>query len=330
MLLKETSAFIVVLIVDMVFTECNVGCQSCSDSTCTSCEESYFLLNDFCSQCPPDCETCTNWDKCTSCKPKTYGLHARCTFNCYGNCLNNDCQDDTGYCYQCQPGFYGHNCQHNCSLCENERCDLRICSSGCRDGYYELTAGVETICQPCPSNCKQCTDARTCYICNNGFHLYKYNDNVHCVSCFQDTQCPDCVIQGCNQCQIRNDSLVCADCPEGQIFNGKTCEPHTSLCSKGCSAYCDSSGLCQGECNDGWSGETCSTQCNSKCLKCSKENGNSCLLCKSNFYSTNCSLACNTACIVQSGKHTCEHADGYCLNGCKQAFWGNTCDKSLS
>ncbi|XP_060551641.1 multiple epidermal growth factor-like domains protein 10 [Ruditapes philippinarum] len=133
--------------------------------------------------------------------------------------------------------------------------------------------------------------------------------------------------KSCNQCQIHNDSLVCADCAEGQIFNGQTCGSHTSLCPDGCSTYCDSYGICQGECIESWTGEKCSEQCNSKCLKCSKDNGNSCLLCVGNFYSTDCSLACNPSCIVISGKPTCGHADGYCLNGCNQTYWGDTCDK---
>ncbi|XP_060551643.1 proprotein convertase subtilisin/kexin type 5-like, partial [Ruditapes philippinarum] len=223
MLLKETSALIVVLIVDMVFTECSVGCQSCSGATCTSCESSYSLSNGFCSQCPENCESCNSWDDCTLCKPNKYGLHARCTFICDGNCLNSECADDTGYCTQCKPGFYGHQCQHNCSLCENESCDLRTCSSGCTAGQYDYKTGIETICQNCPTNCKHCTDAKKCYKCNEGYHLYKFNDNVHCMPCLQRTQCSDCVIQGCNKCQIHNDSLVCADCPEGHIFNGKTC-----------------------------------------------------------------------------------------------------------
>ncbi|XP_060588800.1 receptor-type tyrosine-protein phosphatase kappa-like [Ruditapes philippinarum] len=331
MLRKEMSALILVLVVDMakkyIFTECSVGCQSCSGSTCTRCESSYFLSNGFCSPCPENCETCNSYDDCTSCKPKKYSLHVRCTFNCDGNCLNSECNDDNGYCTQCKSGFYGLQCQHNCSSCENERCDLRTCSSGCRAGYYEFKGGVETICLNCPPNCKHCTDGKTCYICNDGFQLYKFNDNVLCVSCLQETLCPDCVINGCNQCQIHNGSLVCADCPKGQVFNGKTCGSHTSLCYKECSTSCDSSGICQGECNEGWTGEKCSKQCNSKCFKCSKDNGNSCLLCKGNVYSTDCSLACNPACIVQSGKHTCEHASGYCLNGCNQSFWGDTCDK---
>ncbi|XP_060576870.1 multiple epidermal growth factor-like domains protein 10 [Ruditapes philippinarum] len=325
MLLKETSAFILVLIVDMVFSECYVGCKSCSGSTCTSCEPSYFLSNGFCSQCPPDCELCNNFDNCTLCKPNKFGF--RCTSNCDDNCLSSECHVQTGDCAQCQPGLYGFQCIHNCSLCENERCDLRTCSSGCRAGYYVYKIGVDTICQICPKNCKHCTNGNTCNICNNGFHLFKFNDKVHCVSCFQETQCPDCVIQGCNQCQIHNASLVCADCPEGQIFNGKTCESNTSLCSKECSTNCDSNGICKGECNEGWTGETCSTQCNSKCLKCTKNNRNSCLQCKGNFHSTDCNFACNPACIVQSGSQTCAHASGYCLNGCNQTFWGGTCEQ---
>ncbi|XP_060574211.1 receptor-type tyrosine-protein phosphatase mu-like, partial [Ruditapes philippinarum] len=257
--------------------------------------------------------------------PHNHGF--RCSFNCDGNCLNSECDDDTGYCTQCKSGFYGYKCQHNCSVCENERCDLRTCSSGCAAGYYEYKAELETICQNCPSNCKHCNDGKTCFLCHHGFHLYKFNDNVHCVSCYQETQCPGCVIQGCNQCQVHNDSLVCADCREGQSFNGKTCVSNTSLCSKECSTNCDITGICQGECNEGWTGEKCSEKCNSKCLKCSKDNGNMCLLCKDNVHSTYCSLACNPACILQSGKPTCEHAGGYCLNGCNQSYWGDTCDK---
>ncbi|XP_060600051.1 multiple epidermal growth factor-like domains protein 10 [Ruditapes philippinarum] len=256
-----------------------------------------------------------------------FGLHARCTFNCEGNCLNNECADDTGYCTECKLGLYGLQCGHNCSLCKNEHCDLRTCSSGCRAGYYEYKTGPESICQNCLSNCKHCMDGKTCNICNNGFHLYKFNENVYCVLCSEESQCPDCVIQGCNQCQIHNDSLVCADCLEGQIFNGTTCVSHTSLCSKKCSTYCDSTGICQGECIEGWFGEKCSETCNSKCLKCSKDNGNSCLLCKGDYYSTDCSLACNPACLIKSGKQTCEHAEGFCLNGCKQTYWGDLCDK---
>jgi hypothetical protein len=98
------------------------------------------------------------------------------------------------------------------------------------------------------------------------------------------------------------------------------------LCSKECSTNCDSTGICQGECNDGWTGEKCSEQCIGKCLKCSKDNGNSCLQCVGNFYSTDCSLACSSSCIVISVKHTCD-ADGYCLNGCNQTFWGDTCEQ---
>ncbi|XP_060574207.1 proprotein convertase subtilisin/kexin type 5-like [Ruditapes philippinarum] len=327
MLTQGTSAFILILLVDMVFTQCPVGYKLCSGSNCTICESSYFLSNDLCSPCPENCESCNTWNDCTLCKPDKYGLHARCSFNCDGNCLNNECQDDTGHCTQCKPGFYGYQCQYNCSLCENEHCDLRTCSSGCRAGYYEYKTVVETTCLRCPSNCKHCADGKTCYICNDGFHLYKFNDNVHCVSCSQDTQCPDCFIQGCNQCKIYNASLVCADCPEGQIFDGQTCGSHISLCSKECSTFCDSTGICQGECNEGWTGEKCSVKCNSQCLKCSKDNENICLQCKGNFYSTDCSLACDPACIVISGKHTCEHAGGYCLNGCNQTFWGDSCDK---
>jgi hypothetical protein len=31
--------------------------------------------------------------------------------------------------------------------------------------------------------------------------------------------------------------------------------------------------------------------------------------------------------MVISGKQTCGNTDGYCLNGCHQTFWGDTCDK---
>ncbi|XP_060588801.1 proprotein convertase subtilisin/kexin type 5-like [Ruditapes philippinarum] len=292
MLSQETSAFILILFVDIVLTQCPVGCKLCSGSTCTSCESSFFLSNNLCLPCPENCDSCNSLDDCTLCKPSKFGLQAKCNFTCERNCLNSECQDDTGFCTQCKPGFYGQQCTNNCSVCANERCDLRTCSNGCTNGYYEFTNGVETVCQKCSFNCKQCKDGKTCSICNNGFHLYKLNDSVHCVSCLQESQCSNyCVIRGCNQCQIHDYSLVCADCPEGQTFNGETCGSHTSLCSKECSTKCDSTGICQGECNEGWTGEKCSEQCNSKCLKCSKDNGNSCLLYKETSVSATTTLA---------------------------------------
>ncbi|XP_060555742.1 proprotein convertase subtilisin/kexin type 5-like [Ruditapes philippinarum] len=304
MLSKITSAIILVLFVDMVLTKCPVGCLSCFGKTCTSCESSYFLSNGGCLPCYMDCESCSSYNYCTSCKPSKYGVHARCPFNCDGNCVNMKCHDDTGYCAECLPGFYGLQCQHNCSLCKDELCDLRVCSKGCRNGYYEyVVSAIETICQRCPSNCKQCTDSKTCYICDDGFYLYAFNDNVYCVSCPHESKCLDyCVIQGCDACQIRNYSLVCINCAEGQVFNGNSCESIKAPCSQNCSTYCNNIGICQGECKDGWTGEKCLKACDDKCSKCSRENEHICKKCKDDYYSVNCSLVCNPSCKVEEDK----------------------------
>ena len=156
---------------------------------------------------------------------------------------------------------------------------------------------------------------------------------ISCYQCPNGKDCANyCVIGGCNQCQINklNNELICTDCPEGEIFNGVTCVQNTTLCSQGCSTNCDSNGVCLGNCKDGWTGDKCSDLCNQKCLTCSKSDKDICLQCKDDFYSVDCSLPCSQSCTKVVGKQTCGITYGYCLNGCVQRFWGDSCNHSCS
>jgi hypothetical protein len=127
-----------------------------------------------------------------------------------------------------------------------------------------------------------------------------------------------------------NNKPICADCPEGEIFNGTSCvqKEYQCLQSQECSTNCDNKGICLGNCSDGWTGERCTDRCNEKCLICSKNDRNICIQCTGNFYTNSCSLACRQSCKVEEDKNTCAFDDGYCLNGCERDYWGNTCNNS--
>ncbi|XP_053385677.1 multiple epidermal growth factor-like domains protein 10 [Mercenaria mercenaria] len=315
--------------------QCSVGCSSCSGSTCLKCESSYFLSSSSCSPCPGQCTSCTVYNNCTSCKPNKWGSGSQCQYTCVDSCYNKECQYDTGYCVQCKPGLYGLQCQHNCSDCEGDLCDLRRCTRGCKQGYYEYNTEYESICQTCPTDCRNCYDARTCRACNDGFHLYQFhlkeNVFVHCISCSLGSGCSNyCIIQNCNKCEVHDGSLVCTDCSEGYRFNGKTCILNTTSCSQECSSHCDDDGICLGSCKAGWTGERCSGKCSDKCFTCNKNNSNICQQCKGDFYTAGCNVACKTSCIKIEGKQTCKPNNGYCLNGCEHNFWGPVCGQSCS
>ncbi|XP_053385674.1 proprotein convertase subtilisin/kexin type 5-like [Mercenaria mercenaria] len=281
----STTVLLLTLFTDAVLTECSDGCNSCSGSTCMKCKSSYYLSDGSCSPCQGNCTSCNGYYDCTSCKPGKWGSDKQCQFPCNNNCHNKECQYDTGYCVQCKPGLYGLQCQHNCTVCDGDLCDLRRCTHGCKQGYYEYNTETESICQTCPRDCRYCNDKITCLVCNDDFHLYQFNSNgnvfVHCTSCSLGSNCSSyCVIQNCSQCQIQNDDLVCTDCPEGYTYNGKTCIQDTISCSQECSSYCDDDGICLGDCNAGWTGEKCSVKCSDQCLTCNKSRRDICQQCK--------------------------------------------------
>ena len=83
---------------------CDVGCETCADSTssgCLSCSEGFFYYNNTCNagcppdryanpisrvceQCQPPCATCSqpNDQSCTSCRPGNFLLNGTCVTSC--------------------------------------------------------------------------------------------------------------------------------------------------------------------------------------------------------------------------------------------------------
>ncbi|XP_060559986.1 proprotein convertase subtilisin/kexin type 5-like [Ruditapes philippinarum] len=334
--LLATTALLLLFHTEFVLTECSPGCISCLDSRCTNCEPSYYLADNNCHPCPDNCLSCTDQTNCTKCKSNKWGTGlSQCFQDCSKECLNGECHDDTGYCLNCEHGKYGLTCQQNCSICQNDNCDLYRCVEGCKSGYFEYQTFNDIFCRKCPKDCKECENGNVCQICNDGFYLnqlyYNGNTYVNCAKCFNENECSNvCFIQGCKLCQLVDNKPRCSDCSEGEIFNGNSCEQIAHKCSQGCSTNCDSYGICLGNCNDGWAGERCTERCNEKCLICSNNDRTICVQCNGNFYSNNCSLLCSKSCKIEEGKQTCTLEDGYCLNGCEQNYWGDTCINSCS
>ncbi|XP_060582456.1 furin-like protease 2 isoform X1 [Ruditapes philippinarum] len=209
------------------------------------CEPSYYFAGDNCHPCPDSCLSCTDQTNCTKCKIYKWETGvSQCIQDCSKECLNGECHDDTGYCLHCEHGKYGRKCQHNCSLCKNDKCDLYRCVEGCKSGYFEYQTSNDYFCQKCSTYCKQCDNGTVCRICNDGFYLnvYYYNGKtiVNCAKCLNENECSNyCLIPGCHQCIIFSNRPMCADCPEGETFNGVSCEQNGHHCTR-CPTNCDS------------------------------------------------------------------------------------------
>ena len=97
------------------------------------------------SKCPAHCSECETAHKCTACDFGYYG--ELCTKKCPEKCMDSVCSKDTGACGTCLDGFYGDNCcpygkyGEYCSACP-ENC--KTCTSytfcpECDNGYYGVT-----------------------------------------------------------------------------------------------------------------------------------------------------------------------------------------------
>ena len=115
-----------------VCTVCSPNCVTCDSSSCSQCEQSFYLYNGTCSA---TCQSSQFLDVTSS-----------SCINCTNDCLT--CRDPTT-CLSCNTAqFY---------LTSNFKC-----LSACPDGEYQILNG----CAPCNSNCLTCSSSSTnCLTC---------------------------------------------------------------------------------------------------------------------------------------------------------------------
>ncbi|XP_067678240.1 scavenger receptor class F member 1-like [Haliotis asinina] len=97
-------------------------------------------------------------------------------------------------------------------------------------------------------------------------------------------------------------------------------ETFSAVCPTNC-FNCDDKGSCI-NCNSGWYGEDCSSQCRRECPgSCDKGNGH-CTICHEGKYGDYCSKECHSNCIGIR----CNIKNGRCEDGCKAGFHGDFCN----
>ncbi|XP_071119356.1 uncharacterized protein [Haliotis cracherodii] len=242
-------------------TRCDQNCsdtcrdQTCNDKdgTCTSgCMDGW--KGPKCkTTCPSNCKSCTD-TSCTECNPSWFGDN--CRREC-PNCAEGNCIRRSGVCQKgCLPGFHGKRCDLKCaSYCKMREgmynyvyCDQNTgrCLDGCTDGHYG---------DLCKRNCSKTCHAHVCeqnsgkcnYGCQSGRHG-DFCDRKCSVRCGRSTD---------RQC-IQADGSCNLGCLKG--WYGSHCDKN---CSDGCyEGVCSqSSGLCVQGCEKGIMGDTCDTAC---------------------------------------------------------------------
>ncbi|XP_062609209.1 multiple epidermal growth factor-like domains protein 10 [Saccostrea cucullata] len=124
--------------------DCSVvtgGCAHCGfiegndEVKCLRCEDSWFLNEAECFQCPENCSSCLSNNLCTQCKNNLF-YGTMCEKRCHDGCIRNEC-DVNGKClYGCSNGKYGTECEQECP-------------KACGYNAYICLESNETKCQLC-------------------------------------------------------------------------------------------------------------------------------------------------------------------------------------
>ncbi|XP_071116834.1 scavenger receptor class F member 1-like [Haliotis cracherodii] len=248
-------------------------------------------------------------DPCPACERGWYG--GDCNFNC-SFCDSGVCVRDTGICKQCRAGYFSHNCNvtcpPNCRKNDDGKvyCDREsgVCLQNCKGGWWG---------DWCERKCSDRCQDNSCYFydgscargCRNGWA----GD-----SC--DTRCPG----GCHgdTCEQNGSHTCTRGCKHGV---------HGRHCNKKCNRHCRdqdcfydhrmNSTVCRQGCVDGWMSLDCKLKCSGNCEACSQETGE-CSRCTQGYWGTDCTRPCSATCFNQ----TCDR-DGRC-SSCQLGYHGDT------
>ncbi|KAL4429648.1 hypothetical protein ABPG74_017057 [Tetrahymena malaccensis] len=254
--------------------QCDNSCLQCNlpldPTSCTSCNDGFYLYQGQCFQCQFPCQTCSqSRNQCLSCVAN-YTLDQIknvCNPICYGTCKeciqplqNNSCKACFDQYYLSQQG----ECLPCSSQCLNCIGNSNICTK-CYPGYF--LDPITFQCNPtCAQNCLTCTEPLSPYQCTSCDKDY-YLSNKQCLNCLSITDFTQPIPKECDGLFLFNSDCnsKCKVCLATDIKFCLSCSDQTTS-----APYCDCSlnsiflnGLCR----------SCPSQqffdlTSSSCLKC--------------------------------------------------------------
>ncbi|XP_052763016.1 receptor-type tyrosine-protein phosphatase kappa-like [Mya arenaria] len=308
-------------IIDGKEVDCGPRCVCCKGGA-DNCQP-----NDFCSQgcvdtiygqrclnpCPGNCSTCSQETgiPCYTCNVTFYDLNTKCSKKCPVSCEGGVC-NDYGACESCIGNFEGTKCDTCKQGFTGPSC------TACSSGYY----GPD--CEICPSGCKyqNCMNNGTCFQCIDNFY------GMYCdLPCSVGCKSGNCKQDGSCTCKEHFNGSKCETCIEGKYGNDcqqtcsegcvtSTCDRNTGFCV--CRPYFTGA-TCE-QCNEGSYGKYCDLHCSSNCNTriCSRNNGK-CTSCVDGYSGDNCTTVCDSRCA------TCKQSDKSVCLSCLNEHTGPTC-----
>ncbi|XP_065942258.1 uncharacterized protein [Magallana gigas] len=230
-------------------SHCEHYCNNTDGSYLCSCRDGYNVVNFSKCEDIDECSTInTGVDGCQNCTNTPGSFHCSCF---EGYVLNNTTMSN---CTKCPEGYYGENCQEQCSCGQgSERCD-HITGCYCKPGW------TGTLCEtdinecnstdnPCNSYTEDCINNDGSFICTckEGF---TNNANDSCKDIDECNESSTCQ----HNCTNLQGSFECA-CTTGYSLenDGRSCKDIDECLGSHCEHYCnntDGSYVCS--CRDGF------------------------------------------------------------------------------
>ncbi|CAD5114104.1 DgyrCDS3250 [Dimorphilus gyrociliatus] len=285
--------------------ECDI---TSGHGTCKKCQTEFYVKEDICAPCPPNCDLCDEINgrvECVKCKANYGSSNTKICDHCPNNCLKCAVSEHKLKCLegQCIEGYTLNEakqcskCPDNCKQCTYNNVRGKTECLGTNSNHFCLenangkswTKRVDGECIPCPQNCDKCyfptanSDFPVCYP-SKCQRTFGFDDLTgFCFPCQS----------GCDLCKKTGVSSTCLKCSKGYAPEYKSGTSDITLC-RSCSSIsnCDYCEVILGEV---------------KCLRspCSvKENS---LNKKFSFTTQACSLSCpsdsscNSKSIVDEG-----------------------------
>lgn len=307
-----------------------------SSGACTSLCTTGNYLNTLTSECVPcsiNCYTCSAFAVCLSCTGSNFLSDSLCVNPCpYGTYgYNNMCLSCTSslHCATCSTSYQCITCQSGYYLLNNQ------CGTDCAALITTKNANTNT-CDPCPTNCTQCTgtevlvtcvacqityllDSGRCFLACQTAGLFPYNGVCRgcltpCLTCSTSiTTCTSCDWSSSNR--YLHNSQCLSDCPatfykDTVLYICSACTANCLTCTAVGPYACQScltntylyQTTCLAVCPDTFfAGSGSCVACQDPCIKCSGLLV--CISCKSTLflYGSTCIDACPDGMSVING-----------------------------